>query len=760
MARKAIVTGRSGDGLFTLLDVEHDLPGRAKLVRLPEAQAESTEPPGRALESQGYRVKLLEDTNLLNVGKYSINVEGGAEAQPLPDSLTVPSEAKATWPHHLVQLAGPPLEKWVRDVEATGVDVAEPISAYGLFVFASPQQMPAVRALSFVEWVGLFEPAYRLAENVWPLRGSAEVVRVLNVGVYPDAKLGEVRAHIEQLGGKVLEKHEQNGVYRDLFGVCLAELPGTKIDDLARHPFVRWISLQKSELSPEDERSSQIVVNALNSTPPPDTETVPGYQNSLTGLGVSGRSVRIGICDTGVDRNSTVVHPDLAGRLANFHDVTGGLATVDSDGHGTHVAGIALGSGGTGDTDPQGYLLGIGAAPAADFVVTNPVGTPGSPGLKSFGKYTKIMVANGAHVMNNSWYQGTAAGYSANAAAVDRLMRDPNGDNWADPARTYLAIVFSAGNKGPSAGSITEPKEAKNPIVVGNSNNFRPGEAASADIRALKNTSSRGPAADGRILPTIVAPGTFIISARANGPTNGSLRPRLAYSDTAGNSHPNHTEISGTSMSAPLVTGLCALLIEWWRGNHDGANPSPALLKALLVNGAEDLAGGPDGNGGTLAPIPNNHQGWGRVCLRNIIQCSNKVIIDQTSPFTQAGQEFLIKVTAVVADKPLRITLAWTDPPGAANARPALVNDLDLEITTLATGDIFKGNVFAGGFSQTGGSFDTRNNLECVYLRQPGSGDHEIRVIASTLTLDARPPFNTPAWQDFVLVIDNARQVP
>jgi hypothetical protein len=193
-------------------------------------------------------------------------------------------------------------------------------------------------------------------------------------------------------------------------------------------------------------------------------------------------------------------------------------------------------------------------------------------------------------------------------------------------------------------------------------------------------------------------------------------------------------------------------------------DPSPALLKALLINGAEDLAGGPDGRGGTLGHIPDSDQGWGRVSLQNVLldaprsDRGPKLIYDQQHPLTAAGQEITLTVAPVDVTRPLRITLVWTDPPGAANANPALVNDLDLEVLEVGTGRIFKGNVFANGFSVTGGGFDQLNNVECAYIRAP-EGTYEINVIAGVLRADARPPFGSTSWQDFSLVVDNAIEV-
>ena len=123
--------------------------------------------------------------------------------------------------------------------------------------------------------------------------------------------------------------------------------------------------------------------------------------------------------------------------------------------------------------------------------------------------------------------------------------------------------------------------------MVGNSLNYRPDELNGAsDIRGVFKGSSRGPAADKRILPNIVAPGTDIVSTRAisGSEINGVETPGNPYTDTANLEHPRYTTRTGSSMAAPHVAGLCALLIQWWR-RKTGAHPSQALLKAMLING-------------------------------------------------------------------------------------------------------------------------------------------------------------------------------
>jgi hypothetical protein len=102
--------------------------------------------------------------------------------------------------------------------------------------------------------------------------------------------------------------------------------------------------------------------------------------------------------------------------------------------------------------------------------------------------------------------------------------------------------------------------------------------------------------------------------------------------------------------------------------------------------------------------------------------------------------------------QPLKITLAWSDAPGALGANPALVNDLDLTIAT--GGQTYRGNVFSGGMSTTGGSADALNNLENVYVAAPGT-TATVTVHATAVSGDGVPFSGDTTDQDFALVCNN-----
>lgn len=758
MTDKLLITPRRVDGLemkFAGRLVEA-APAPAELVTLTTKRGRRQILEG--YEAQGFRVKLLKDTHLLNVGDYPINTEKAPPAVPV--ELRLNKEEVEAWTHHLVQLQAPAEPEQIAELEAAGVDVVEPVGPYGLFVVAPAklvEDLPAVRP--FVAWTGPFQPAYRISGGLLHMPG---LIKNVSIGVYPAGDGPAVAALAEELRGKVLSQSpasEHGGKYFRI----VAEIDADAVQRIARHPSVRWLEHAPARPSIDGERETQIAAGNLGTQSPP--APAPGYLGWLAALGLDGKNVNIAICDTGVDcngaNNSAGAHPDVMGRQVAFIDYSNGLYVNDSHGHGTHVAGIALGNAGTGQNEGGAapFAWGQGVAPQAGYVTQNALQSAKWP-PEDWAILTGDAVTSGAHVMNNSWADmAHGVGYTATSRRFDQLVRDPL-PNSAEPG--YLVIVFSAGNEGPGGNTITGPKECKNPIVVGNSLTWRPGYGSPDDVRGISTRSSRGPARDGRYVPIVVAPGTDVSSARSNWSTRDPI-------PSTGNGVGKHayTYMSGTSMAAPHVSGACALIIQWWR-LQAGNLPTPALVKALLVNSAEDCRGGPDGNGGTVKPIPNSVQGWGRMSLGNLFRnpaLASKIprlVFDGQTVFTANGQERVYRVMVAEPAQPLRITLAWTDAPAAATANPALVNDLDLEVVHVATGRVFKGNHFSDGFSAEGGEYDSLNNVECVYIRKPGADqEYLVRVIASHLRADARPPYgNSSPWQDCALVIDNAVELP
>ena len=704
------------------------------------------------IEIKGYRVYHLPDTNIIEIGKYRFDIEKGVDK--IPSELQVSKKMEKDWSHFIIQLIAPPIPEWIEAIEKTGAKVIEPISRYGLFVEADNTIMEALSHLTFVAWYGYFYPAFRIHQNLEDKTGMIEYVRII---VHKKAEVEIVREELKKINAYI----QTDGIpeTHDYYFHFIVKMDKKYIHRIACLRGVRWMEYASPKPGLEGEKQDQVLAHNLNDL---GTQAVPGYDDFLTNDAlVKGNNTIVSICDTGVDVNAknndaivnNVPRPTIQGRQVAFIEYANPAPNGDTNGHGSHVAGIAAGNAADGLKDAENFLYGLGLAPSTRYLTQNAIASNAPwPPTGGWSKLTFDAKGNGADIINNSWHDGggAGAGYNANASTWDRLVRDPANL----PALKNLIVVFSAGNSGPQFNTITSPKEAKNPITVGNTQK-------DSNIDSLRVSSSRGPAADGRWLPNVVAPGTNISS--------------VLSSESGGVPIPGtnnlYTYMSGTSMAAPAVTGISALLTEWWKNRKGGEQPSPAMIKAILINGADDIAGGTtgrtdaSGNPVLIGHIPNNDQGWGRVNIKNMLvqhpltARSTSLYYDQTNPFTANGQEFSVDVSSILPTQPMRITLVWTDKFGAAGANPALVNNLNLEVTSKLTGNVYKGNVFdaATGFSVTGGVFDTINNVECVYLEQP-DGIFTVKVIATDLKGNAQPPFDNIPWQDFALVIENAEE--
>ncbi len=533
---------------------------------------------------------------------------------PLPADLRAGGDGPGL---RLVQLIGPAQDGWLAQLEAAGLRPLQyyPHNAY--LVWATASQAELAQTLDFVRWQGAFHPGYKINEG---LRGHTGRIQNVDVMFYNDGKVESTLAAITQLGGNVLLSYPSQP--DQAFFDAVVELDAAALADAARLNTVLWLGYLNPEPALDDEMSTQIIAGNYVAGVPQT-----GYFAWLAGLGYDGSGVIWSITDTGVDYD----HPDLS--IVGGHTYPGCPAgdgpgdDPSTGGHGTHVAGIIGGDATGGFTDPDGFYYGLGMAPGYSIFAQNPIcGTQSSwPPAGGWQELSKQGVLGEAIGANNSWTsgEGTAHGYQATERTHDFMVRDGNFDT-PGAAEPYI-IVFSAGNSGPGSSTLTSPKEAKNVIVTAGTQNYR----VSANIDAMYNFSSRGPAVDGRYVPTIATPGQQIASTRND--LGGSCGTAIGGTDGL------YSYCTGTSMAAPHTSGSITLITEWWRDMNAGADPSPAMAKALLVNGAVDISGAP--------PIPNFDEGWGRVNLINILDNGAIMLYrDQTHTFDNTGESWTISL--------------------------------------------------------------------------------------------------------------------
>ena len=522
------------------------------------------------------------------------------------------------------------------------------------------QHLEAMNALEEVRWIGDYFPGMKIGTNAL---GTTITQIVLASDTSPEyvalfsATLAEEGADIAWCSSDMCEAYYE-------FGMTNNQL--------------RNIAFDQQVLFVDGSFSLSLHNNLAA------TEVGAVAVRSPSSLNLDGSGETIAVMDTGVDMD----HPDLFGRIAAINTQFGlDSSPIDSNsGHGTHVAMTVLGDG-TGDS------IATGIAPEANLVMYalehDPTGVFGRQG--SIYDLLSDAELKTASVAVNAWgLNGNYGAYTADSRSTDQYVSN----------NKFLLPVFSVGDNGGSGSSkITAPGTAKNVLSIGSSVNG-----------SVSSYSSEGPTLDGRIKPDLVAPGDGICSARAEEAI--SVVGSVCGTGSHSNGRSMYMQLSGTSQATAVAGGSASLAREYLREVAGINKPSASLIKATLINGAEDL-GTPN--------IPNANEGWGQIDLENSLNpTSSGVSLDvfqDDERELQAGFS-LIYSFDLDGSKGIDITLAWSDAEASANAAQSesrLLNNLDL-ILIAPDGTSYLGNYFASGVSITGGTADNLNNIERIRI--------------------------------------------
>jgi subtilisin-like proprotein convertase family protein len=725
-----------------------------------------------------------------------------AEFQSQRGKITNPDSGEASL--HLIQFAGPIRPDWYEALESTGVKIVNYIPNNAYLIYGDQQQLSKLSAwasrAAYVQWESEYTREHKIDPTIFAgLRGgslrSVEESELFAIQLVADEN-GNQTTKLTIDGLKTEPIRSQFNVLN--YVNIVVKLPVLAVDrQLAMRPDVVSISRY---VVPEkfDERQSVIMTGNLTG----DSPTPSNYLTYLTNQGFTqgqfdGSGFGVNVVDSGID-NATTSPNHFAlysgGVTSNasrviFNRLVGTPNGANStllgcDGHGNlnaHIIGGFVPTGSPFDVfphaDASGFRYGLGIAPFVRLGSTV-VFDPNTWTFPSLPAIESRAYNDNARISSNSWGSNVGGAYTIDSQAYDALVRDaqPTGAPFTQAGNQEMVIVFSAGNQGPSSTSIGAPGTAKNVITVGAAENVLDiggsdgcgiGSAGADNANDVISFSSRGPTTDGRHKPEIVAPGTHItggVAQAANPPATGQGNPCYTGGGVCGgvsgaNYFPAgqqfYTASSGTSHSAPAVSGAAALLRQRFL-NASLPAPSPAMTKAALMNSARYMTGTTVND-----TLWSNLQGMGEVNLTTAfgLFTAPSVLRDQIAAdtFTATGQTRIFTGTVSSSSQPFRVTTAWTDAPGPTSGN-SFVNNLDLEVTV--GGQTYKGNVFNGASSATGGAADTRNNAESVFIPAGVSGPFTVTVTAANIAGDGVPNSGGALDQDFALVISNASLSP
>lgn len=674
------------------------------------------------LTAQGYILEDLKDRDLVSLHSTSFKVSEGLPE--IPGNLKVDSYPKGVKRPHIVQFIGPIKPEWRTELQDMGVVLHEYRHSYNFIVGMSQKTAERVESLDFVDWTGIYQPGYKFEHQLLNKKDIADV----SVNTFSTANTAAIAKNIISLDGKIysMKKDQITTRLRTEHVRYLANLPDVKsitpanLDHQLFNHDATWV-----------------------------TQTNRSEDRKVTEKGVTGTGQMVTVMDSELymDNGGHEMWKDPNGnpigdnhRKVQAHYVPSGSSADLGEGtyHGSHVSGTVL-----GDAPPYGSYNNQDGHGMGARLIHQDIGQSGGGLSAPSDMYNDAWLDSynrGSRIHTNSWGSSGARGagsYTGEAVTTDEFIWD----------HQNYSILWAAGNDGSNNQTISPQGHSKNAITVGASGN--------APIQEdVPDFSSRGYANDGRIKPTLLGVGLGVTS---------SNRSSDGYSG-----------MSGTSMATPGIAGQTSQVREYYkrgwyptgkRNQEDSFDPSSALVKATLVNGAEEISG--DGAYLNDNRFPNGDQGFGRSNMDRSLYFEwderKTRIFDSWNEGVElsTGENWNLEFDVEDTSMPLEATLVWNDYPGADGANPAIVNDLDLEMTG-PTGTRYVGNAFTGhnpGYSapdptsnpwngDRSGEWDGLNVVEDMLLLPDENG---VEKGTYNLTVNANNVPNGP--QPFAVVI-------